>query len=47
MMPLLKTFEKKDSQNKPVRDENGDPITGSYMSYKCVCVFNVADIKHY
>ena len=45
MMPLLKTFEKKDSQNEPVKDENGDPITGSYMSYKCVCVFNVSDIE--
>ena len=37
--PLLREFETKEL------DENGEVKKGQYMSYKCVPVFNVADIR--
>ena len=39
MQPLQRSFELKD------KDENGEVQFGSYMSYKCVPVFNVADVR--
>ena len=39
MQPLQRSFELKE------KDENGEAQYGSYMSYKCVPVFNVADIR--
>ena len=39
MQPLQRSFELKE------KDENGEAQFGSYMSYKCVPVFNVADIR--
>ena len=39
MQPLQRSFELKE------KDENGEAKFGSYMSYKCVPVFNVADIR--
>ena len=39
LQPLLREFETKEL------DENGEAKKGQYMSYKCVPVFNVADIR--
>ncbi len=39
MQPLQRSFELKE------KDENGEVQFGSYMSYKCVPVFNVADVR--
>ena len=39
MQPLQRSFELKE------KDENGQVQFGSYMSYKCVPVFNVADVR--
>ena len=39
MQPLQRSFELKE------KDENGEAQFGSYMSYKCGPVFNVADIR--
>jgi len=39
LQPLLREFETKEL------DENGDVKKGQYMSYKCVPVFNVQDIR--
>ena len=39
LQPLLREFETKEL------DENGDAKKAQYMSYKCVPVFNVADIR--
>ena len=39
MQPLQRSFELKE------KDENGNIQYGSYMAYKCVPVFNVADIR--
>ena len=39
MQPLQRSFELKD------KDENVEVQFGSYMSYKCVPVFNVADVR--
>ncbi len=39
LQPLQRSFELKE------KDENGESQYGSYMAYKCVPVFNVADIR--
>ena len=39
LQPLLREFETKEL------DENGEAKKGQYMSYKCVPVFNVSDIR--
>ena len=39
LQPLLREFETKEL------DENGEVKKGQYMSYKCVPVFNVSDIR--
>ena len=39
LQPLLREFETKEV------DENGEAKKGQYMSYKCVPVFNVSDIR--
>jgi len=39
MQPLQRSFELKE------KDEKGESQYGSYMAYKCVPVFNVADIR--
>jgi len=39
LQPLLREFETKEL------DENGDVKKGQYMSYKCVPIFNVQDIR--
>ena len=39
MQPLQRSFKLKE------KDENGEVQFGSYMSYKCVPVFNVADVR--
>jgi len=39
LQPLLREFETKEL------DENGDAKKAQYMSYKCVPVFNVADVR--
>ena len=39
MQPLQRAFQLKE------KDENGEVQFGSYMSYKCVPVFNVADVR--
>ena len=39
MQSLQRSFELKE------KDENGEAKYGSYMSYKCVPVFNVADVR--
>ncbi len=39
LQPLQRSFELKE------KDENGESQYGSYMTYKCVPVFNVADVR--
>ena len=39
LQPLQRSFELKE------KDENGESQYGSYMAYKCVPVFNVADVR--
>ena len=39
LQPIQRSFETKE------KDENGDVKMGQFMSYKCVPVFNVADVR--
>ena len=39
LQPIQRSFEMKE------KDENGDVKMGQFMSYKCVPVFNVADVR--
>jgi len=39
LQPIQRSFETKE------KDENGDVKMGQFMSYKCVSVFNVADVR--
>lgn len=44
LRPQLNQREQQDEQGKPVMGPDGKPLTAAWVSFKPVCVFNVADL---